>query len=229
MTPNNRLIPAAAGALALALAMPAAATLSRAVAFDQKVEQAQSIVLGKCTRIRSQWDDQHRFILTYSTFAVEKALKGGAPAEVTVVTPGGKVGSLHQESIGIPVFHEGDERLLFVKNTTFGPTVLYFDQGTYDVSSDEHGEKVIAPVSTGAVRIDPQSGKAVEPESPRTLGEMQRDIQAASSRAAAQQMEMVRTRQRQAADAESPIGKYKFLLILALAGAALATWHLLRR
>jgi hypothetical protein len=229
MTPNNRWIPVAAtGALALALAMPAAATLSRAVAFDKKVEQAQSIVMGKCIRTRSQWDDQHRFIVTYSTFAVEKALKGGGPAEITVVTPGGKVGSLRQESVGIPAFHEGDERLLFVKSTAFGPTVLYFDQGTYEVSSDEHGEKVIAPVATAAVRIDPQSGKAVEPETRRTLGEMQRDIQAASSHAA-EQMEMVRTRQHQAAASKSPFGQYKFLLILALAGAALATWQLLRR
>lgn len=222
------MIAAAAAVLALALAMPAGATLSRAVAFDQKVDEAQSIVMGKCIRTRSQWDDQHRFIITYSTFALEKALKGTAPAEITVVTPGGQVGSLRQESIGIPVFHEGDERLLFVKNTSAGPTVLYFDQGTYDVSSDEHGEKVIAPVPTAAVRIDTQSGKAVEPESTRTLREMQRDIQTASSRAP-QKMEMVRARERPTAAApESPFGKYKFLLILAVIGAAVATWRLLR-
>lgn len=192
MTPNNRFVSLAAAALTLALAAPAAATLTRAVAFDQKVDEAQSIILGKCIATRTQWDGEHRFILTYSTFRVEQTLKGAPPAEVTLVTPGGDVGSIRQESIGIPVFHEGDERVLFVKSTGAGPTVLYFDQGAYDVTSDEHGEKVIAPVPSAAVRIDTQTGKAIPPEAPRTIREMQRQIQESRTRVEAQKMEMIR-------------------------------------
>src|SRR5690348_12924641 len=131
------------GAVTLAVSLAATdayATLQRAVNFDDKVDQAAAIVLGKVVRTKSQWDPSHRWILTYSTFAVEHKVKGTAPAEVTVVTAGGTVGDVVQSTIGIRPFREGDENVIFIKNTAAGLTVLYFDQGAYDVKND-HGEK----------------------------------------------------------------------------------------
>jgi hypothetical protein len=231
MTTNNRLLLSAVALVStLALASAAQATLVRAVPFDQKVEEAQSIIVGKCIRTHSEWDAAHRWILTWSTFSVEQPLKGNPPAEVTVVTPGGQVGSIHQDSIGIPAFREGDERVIFVKNTNVGPTVLYFDQGAYDVQTDGRGEKTIVPVSTGAVRVDTQRGTAVEPEHARPLREFQSDVHQAMQRVASQKMGMMRqTSGPQLAPAESPLSKYRWFLILAVIGAALATWHLVRR
>ena len=72
-------VPLLLGTVALAatlLATDAYATIQRAVAFDDKVDQAAAIVLGKVVRTKSQWDPSHRWILTYSTFTVEQTLKG---------------------------------------------------------------------------------------------------------------------------------------------------------
>ncbi len=231
MTPNNRfLLSAVALAATLVLAGTAEATLVRAVPFDTKVGEAESIILGKCIRTRSQWDDAHRWILTYSTFSVEQTLKGNPPPEITMVTPGGQVGSIHQDSIGITPFNEGDERVIFVKSTRLGPTVLYFDQGAYAVETDDHGEKIVMPVNTAEVRIDTQRGKAVEPEQARPLGDFRGQVREAMQRVDAQKMDMLRAAMhRQAAGNESPFSKYRWLLVVAVVGASLATWRLLRR
>src|SRR5262245_45622538 len=111
MTPNNRFT-ALAAALALLVVPAAHAAVAAAASFDEKVENAAAIILGKCIRTESKFDPTHRWILTYSTFAVEKSFKGGAAGEVTLVTPGGSVGGLHQETVGVPAFEQGDEHVL---------------------------------------------------------------------------------------------------------------------
>jgi len=217
--------------LAVSLAATDAhATIQRAVAFDDKVDQAVAIVLGKVVRTHSQWDPSHRWILTYSTFAVEQTMKGTAPPEVTVVTPGGTVGDVVQSTIGIRPFHEGDENVIFVKNTTAGPTVLYFDQGAYDVT-DDHGEKMVAPVATDAVKVDTQRGAVVEPEHTRTLRDFARDVHDSMERTRANKMALVRDQQRQKqqqASLTETLSKYKLLVALALIGTLLATSHFFR-
>jgi hypothetical protein len=221
------------GTLALAaslVAVDADATLQRAVRFDDKVDQAAAIVLGKVVRTRSQWDPSHRWILTYSTLTVEQTLKGTAPAEVTLVTPGGTVGDVNQSTIGIRPFREGDENVVFIKNTSAGPTVLYFDQGAYDVRTDDHGDKVVAPVATDAVQIDTQRG-AVESEHPRVLRDFAREVHESLERTRANKMDMMRERQQrqQQASFVDTVLKYKLLVALALIGALLATSHFFRR
>src|SRR5439155_21102453 len=142
MTPNNRLLALATTAW-LVTAVPAArAAIAIAASLDQKVENAASIVVGKCIKTESRMDPTGRWILTYSTFEVQKSLKGVAGPQITIVTPGGTVGSTHQDTIGVPEFHEGAEHVIFVKNSRVGPTVLYFDQGAYDVTTDGHCDKI---------------------------------------------------------------------------------------
>lgn len=223
----NRPLALLALAGSLAVFPTARATTSRAIPFDEKVDKAAAIVLGKCVNTRAEWDADHRWILTYSTFAVEQTMKGNAPAEITLITPGGQAGDVHQDTIGIPAFAPGDERVLFVKNTSVGPTVLYFDQGAYEVSR-EGREPVVRPVASAAVRVDTQTGNAVEQERPRTLREFSGEVRESANRMRAQQMELIRGREKQTA-AWPALGKYKLLIALALLGLAAATWQLLRR
>lgn len=151
----------------------AQASVARAVAFDEKVQQADSIILGRCTGTRSAWDPSGRFILTYSTFQVEKALKGAAVPEITVVTPGGKVGSIRQETVGIPQFSPGEQNVLFVKRSAAGLTVAYFDQGAYRVAADPRGEVKVAPIASNLALVDPQSGVMSGREPIRSLREFE--------------------------------------------------------
>jgi len=214
--------------IALAAAIPAHASLMRAMPFDDKVAHAASIVLGKCVATKSQWDPEHRFIVTYSTFQVEDSIKGASAAQVTIVTPGGTVGNLQQDTIGVPTFREGDENIVFTKATNLGPTVLYFDQGTYDVNPNERGEKIVTPRPTGAVLVDTQRGAAYEAEHARTLGEFRRSVRESMDRTRAEQMEMIRAKREQQSIA-GVLGHYKLLIALTLMGIAIATWQLLRR
>jgi hypothetical protein len=230
MTPNNRFLSLA---LALALAAPAAhAALAAAASFDDKVDNAAAIILGKCIRTESRFDSTHRWIVTYSTFAVEKSFKGNPAAEITLITPGGTVGNLHQSSVGIPAFREGDEHVVFVKNTPVGPTVLYFDQGTYDVRSDERGERVVAPVPTNLVTVDTQRGMAVAPaDEPRTLQQFETAVRDSMRTAAERKQKMAAAPQvkQPPASIVDTLAQNKLLVALALVGLALAAWQLWRR
>ena len=230
MTPNNRLT-ALAAALVF-LAVPAAhAAIAAAASFDEKVDNAAAIILGKCVRTESKFDPSGRWIVTYSTFAVEKSFKGDTASEVTLVVPGGSVGGVHQSSVGVPEFHQGDEQVVFVKNTRLGPTVLYFDQGTYDVRTDARGERVIAPVPTNLVTVDTQRGMAAAPaDTPRTVRQFEDAVRDSMRSAAARKERMAATPpvKTQPTSLVDVLARNKLLLVLALLGIALAAWQIKR-
>jgi hypothetical protein len=230
--PSNNLILALA-ASAVILAVPAAhASMAVAATFEDKVDHAASIILGKCLRQEARFDPSGRWIVTYSTFEVERTMKGNPMPEVTLVTPGGAVGSVHQSTIGIPVFHAGAEHVLFVKNSSLGPTVLYFDQGAYDVTTNDRGEKIVTPVPTNLVKVDMQRGMAVAPDdTPRPYSQFEREVGDTLRNLRDQRMRMGITaaeNMRKEASAWSVVKESKWTILLALAGIAFATWRLLR-
>ena len=219
-------------ARALALVpLQAGATLSRAVGFDEKVEKSASIIVGKCVQQHAQWDGMRKWILTYSTFRIEKSLKGQPAQEITVVTPGGTVDGVHQDTIGVPKFNIGDEHVLFVRQTSAGLTVAYFDQGAYEIENIR-GERVVKPTVSAAVLIDSQRGMAVAPEEPRTLREFERGVRESIQRTETRQrMEIIERQNKAREDASilNVLRRNKLLILLALVGAVLATWQLVKR
>lgn len=231
--PANNLRRLFASALTLgALAVPSGASVVETATFEEKVGNAASVIVGKCVRQESRWDAQKRWILTYSTFAIEKSIKGSAGAEMTIVTPGGAVGDVHQDTIGVPQFAVGRENVLFVKNTQAGPTVLYFDQGAYNVTTDERGRRVVESVSTDAVRTDSTRGLAVGGEPRRTIDEFETAVRQAERTVQNRvEMELLASRERDEREGSitSILLRNRGLVALALAGLALATWQLLRR
>jgi hypothetical protein len=230
MTPNNRILALAVTTALFAAAPSARATLAVAAPFEDKVENAAAIVLGKCVKTESRADPSGRWIVTYSTFQIEKTIKGAAAGQITIVTPGGQVGDTRQATIGIPEFREGDENVLFVKNTQSGPTVLYFDQGAYDVTTDSRGEKIVAPVQSTLVKIDSQRGVAVPSELPKSLRAFEGSVNDAIAEGRQRRMryEMIEAR-RQQSSLSNTLARYKWVIAIGLLGAAIATWQLLRR
>jgi hypothetical protein len=230
--PSNNLARALAVS-AVFLAVPAArASMAAAATFDDKVAHATSIILGKCVRQEARFDPTGRWIVTYSTFQIEKTMKGNALPEMTIVTPGGQVGGVHQSTIGIPAFREGAENVVFLKDTKLGPTVLYFDQGAYDVMTDDRGEKIVSPVPSNLVKIDTQRGMAVAPnDAPRSLSDFEREV---GDTLRNQRNEKIRMdtiaaeKLRREASLWSVVKGNKWTILLALSGIAFATWRLLR-
>lgn len=226
MTPNN---PRLALAVAFALAVPFAAegSVSRSVKFEEKVDGAAAIVVGRCVKTESRWDAQKRFIVTYSTFEVEKTMKGRADSTVTVVTPGGEVDGIRQETIGAPSFAPGDENVLFVANSAAGPTVLFLDQGAYDIRT-EGSQKIVEPVQSEAVRVDTQRGVAVATEEPKSLDMFERAVRERVRERRAQDMKMLEERAKEESLWEM-VARNKALVFLALIGIAIATFIAVRR
>lgn len=231
LRPNNfAAVALLASAMAL-VALPADATLAVSATFDEKVESSPAIILGRCVKTESKFDPSNRWILTYSTFRVEKAFKGSPVQEITVVTPGGRVGDIHQDTIGMPAFAEGSENVVFIKNSRLGPTVSYADQGAYSVMRGDGGRRLIGPVPTSAVRLDRQRGVAVAPESSRSLEDFETEVRTSMRRSAVQRMELVEAQRRTAETTSfrSLLKQYGAIFVLAALGLALATWHLTRR
>ncbi|HVT45970.1 MAG TPA: hypothetical protein VMT00_16455 [Thermoanaerobaculia bacterium] len=210
---------------------------ARAVSFDEKVRDASAIILGRCTAARSEMDPTGRWIVTYSTFKVEKALKGAHVPEVTIVTPGGRVGSVHQETVGVPSFRQGDERILFITPTERGSSVLFFDQGAYEVKRGIGGEAIIAPVASSLLLMDPQTGRVMQSEdTPRALRRFEDDVRSALS-GEVRSRELSRSTavpvRKGTAEPRSSVRtfvtEHPFLLLLVALGLLLALLPLVRR
>ena len=152
-------------------------------------------------------------------------------ASTTVVTPGGSVNGIHQETIGIPAFREGDEHVVFLRNTRLGLTPLYFDQGTYNVAAGEHGEKLIVPMPSNVMHIDTQRAMAVAPaDEPRTLSDFKRVV-SDTMKGTQQRMQMSAMAEKAKPQKSlwSTLADNKLLVALALVEIALAAFQLWRR
>jgi hypothetical protein len=229
MAANNQRIALTFAAVLALTPITAQATISRAVKFDEKVEAAASIVVGRIVSQESSWDAGRQRILTYSKIAVEKTLKGSPAQEVTIVTPGGTVGDIAQDYVGVPRFHTGDDNVVFVRQTGAGPTVLFFDQGAYRVEKNSSGERIVTPLVSSAVLVDVQRGVATSPESPRSLRDFERGVRESVGRHELNRMRMIEQKQREEATLWHQVKRNKTLVVLALLGAILATWHLVKR
>lgn len=207
----------------------AEATIARAVEFDEKVSRAASIVVGRVLSQQSSWDANRQRILTYSKFQIDNTLKGFPAQEITIVTPGGTVGDVAQDFVGVPRFNTGDEHVVFVRNTKVGPTVLFLDQGAYRVEKDSRGDRIVVPLVSSAVLVDTQRGIAVSPEGPRSLRDFEGTVRESMRRREKMQMEMIDQKKRQEASIWSQVKRNKLLVVVALLGAMLATWQLVKK
>lgn len=207
----------------------AEATVFRAVELDEKVENASTIIVGQMMNQQSRWDAEKKNILTYSTFRIEKTLKGQPAQEITIVTPGGTVENVAQEIIGVPRFEQGEEHVLFVKDTQSGPTVLFLEQGDYRVQKNARGDRMAVPAVSSGVLIDTGRGSAVAVEQPRPLRDFEGAVQTTVRRHQKIQMQVLERQKKEQASLWNQIQRNKLLVGLALLGALIASWQLFKR
>ncbi len=136
-------------AIAVCVLAPVAAqaTVVLPVDFKQLTSRATVIVRGRVVSLNSQWGAQGRGIETMVTVEISHSLKGDVAGEVTFRVPGGKIGRFRAVTVGAPVFHEGDEVIVFVEgNSPEIPRIVGFNQGVYRVSVDRtSGARVVMP------------------------------------------------------------------------------------
>ncbi|MGI9086740.1 MAG: hypothetical protein ACR2HH_03200 [Chthoniobacterales bacterium] len=123
--------------------------------FDQLVAEADLIIQGKVSEVKSQWvgEGGQRHIVSYVTVQVEDTLKGNPGATYTLRMLGGTVDGETMAVSDAPKFEVGDRDILFVKDNgkQFIPLVGIM-HGRFHVQKDEQ---------TGAETVSTNEGQAV--------------------------------------------------------------------
>lgn len=124
-------------ALGLAMATAGLATTLAPWTLTDFVTNMNAAVTGTVTRVDVRWNDDHSFIHTYVTLAVDKVVAGESlPVELVLVEMGGRVGRTLSVVEGVPVYREGERVFVFVERVDDIYRTLGFYQGKYTLEVD---------------------------------------------------------------------------------------------
>jgi hypothetical protein len=92
---------------------------------DQDLTNESTAVLyGKCSKIRSEWNENKSIIYTYITIIPEEYIKGNLGPEAVIAVPGGRVDDIIYEVSEMPVFTEGEEAVVFIWTNPAGKNLV---------------------------------------------------------------------------------------------------------
>ena len=136
---------------------------------EEYVSSADDVVAGRVAVVDSHWTNDHRQIVTDITVEVDDVMKGRANkgGKIHLSLPTGKVGPIVRYSPQLPSFREGEEVVLFLKNSKQNvPLLVGGITGKYNVRTDpETGEKVVYAGSQATkVRLTRAIAKMAEKE-----------------------------------------------------------------
>jgi hypothetical protein len=143
--------------LALVAAAANATTLVH-LSLPQMVRQSTAIVRAHCENTHVRLDRGE--IWTDTTFQVLETHKGLLPGRIVVRQPGGVLNHLHSRVDESPVFHPGEEVILFLWGGGTKPfSVLGWSQGTFRIhGSVVTGGETVTQDSASAPVLDPATG-----------------------------------------------------------------------
>ena len=111
----------------------------RSLNLAEMTERAERIFSGRCVDVRVELDPELGVNVTHVTFAPERGAKGDVRGSVTIKMLG------DPDSVaGLPVFHEGEEVVLFLYGeSAHGLTSpVGFGQGKFVVQRDKQGQRL---------------------------------------------------------------------------------------
>jgi hypothetical protein len=165
--------------MVLLMAAPAFSVSAYKLTVPQMSKLAQSIVVGKVTEVRCEWNDAHNQIYTYITFKVDETLKGGHQDYISMRQLGGIVGDVMADVVGFPKFKVGTEQLLFIQDNPSGfMPIVGASQGKFDILMDkETGNKTVINNLVGTDLISPETlGQAQAVTTKMSLDDMKASI-----------------------------------------------------
>lgn len=121
------------------------ATVVKKLSEEELAREARTILIGTCTSIKSEWNEERTKIFTYIRISPQNFLKGEEiPEEITIQQLGGEVGEIGMRVDETSVFEEGEEVLLFLKRGRKGlHRILGLSQGKFSVKTDPITERKI--------------------------------------------------------------------------------------
>jgi hypothetical protein len=133
-------------------ALPANATTVEAMTLQEMAQRADFIFVGRAVDSHADWNIQRTRIYTYTTFQVDRFIKGAGGDEVTIRLWGGQLGPMRAIVPGTPSFVPGEEVLLFCVGTGARvPTLLGLALGKFTLTRDEDGEAILKRDISGLV------------------------------------------------------------------------------
>jgi hypothetical protein len=115
------------------------------MSIERLTAESSHVVEGVPLQTWSQWNPQHTIILTYTTFQVQRTLKGQAPPMVIVKQLGGRVGSMVQKVVGVRHLQPGEQAVLFLRPGDLNDGTLVITglmQGNFSVRFAQDGTLV---------------------------------------------------------------------------------------
>lgn len=142
-------------ALLAAMAATAAATTLARMSVAEMAQAAPVIVRARCLGNSTGWDAGE--IWTFTSFEVEEAWRGAAPARITVRLLGGRAGNLTSSVSGVPRFRSGEDVVLFLEPTARGDlSVVSWEQGTFRIRRDAAaGRESVTQDTAALATFDP--------------------------------------------------------------------------
>jgi hypothetical protein len=115
-------------------------------------KESSAVFYGKCSKIRSEWNQNKSIIYTYVTVVPEEYIKGNLGSEAVIAVPGGKVGDIVYEVSDMPVFTEGEEVMAFVRTNAAGKNLVTGGyQGKMKIERDKNtGKRTIYGFGLGS-------------------------------------------------------------------------------
>ena len=132
-------------ATCLAVALPASGTSVLPMYLDEIVDAAAVAFQGTVVGNRTA-RDENGFVVTYTTFQVQDAIKGSPGSVYTIKQIGGELPgeNIVQDTIGVPRFSPGESVVVFlygVSKAGFSSPVG-LEQGRFFISDDAAGPQV---------------------------------------------------------------------------------------
>lgn len=92
------------------------ATVVLAVDFDQMAAEADRVIVGTVLSVHARWSADGQQIETVVDVQIEHDMSGvSGPPVLRIVQPGGTIGDVTFMVVGLPVFHQGERVLLFLR------------------------------------------------------------------------------------------------------------------
>ena len=81
---------------------------------EDLTKESTAILHGKCSKVKSAWNQEKDIIFTTVTIVPDEYIKGNLGAEALITIPGGQVDNIIYEVSEMPVFTEGEEVFAFI-------------------------------------------------------------------------------------------------------------------
>ena len=131
--------------------------------------KSNAVMYGKCSEVKSAWNQNRDMIFTEVTNIPEGYIKGNLGAQTVITIPGGRVGDIIYEVSEMPVFNTGEEVFAFVYRHPSGKNLVTGGfQGKMKIEKDRATGKRMVKSKNAVVKKLTEDLKGVDAKSAAT-------------------------------------------------------------